>query len=420
LTDKTFIMPLTIQSPVAKSKFLYSGESAFQFAIQIFAQTNKDTVLSELARICSLQLGFGDCLIMWVDRKANYLIPCAAQGRKYADIKHLNDSLSVCLGKGIKGSVVKSGKAEIVSDASIDDRYLIDDRPRYSELVVPIMVNNRVVGIIDCEHEEKNFFHDDHADALKSLADMCALRIVQINECESLLEQQNRIWEMDKNKKEIQNKAFRVQFSPHFVFNALNVIQHFITINDKKRALGGLNKFSLLLRHYMDFYGYDKISVREEINMLKVYLQLQELRYEGKLKIFIENYCTPKALDQSIPSLLIASVMEDILERLMQRGESLVKIWISFNDRANAFQLQMNSTVVPAEKTVNPLAANILDYRLDIPTWKEQIEQLNQTEMFNIQYQEKNVDATMTQPYDVKYIMELSVPHIHCPKQADA
>lgn len=207
--------------------------------------------------------------------------------------------------------------------------------------------------------------------------------------------------------------VFRAQFSPHFVFNSLNAVQHFITSNDKKQALGGLKKFSLLLRHYMTRYGYDENSVEQELDMLKVYLQLQELRYEGKLKVYTDNDYLQEESHQCIPSMLLAAVLEDLVENLIKRDEDLVKLWISFKEHSSAFQMILRSSVAPFEKKEHPAKSSTLDYRLDLPTWKEHVEQLNQLEMYNIQYREENPDLLISQPPGVAYFMELTVPYVN-------
>lgn len=77
------------------------------------------------------------------------------------------------------GSVAQSGQPELVADTTQDPRYLLDDEQRYSELAVPLVAQNRVIGVIDLEHPEKSFFTDHHREALQTIAAICSSKIAQ-------------------------------------------------------------------------------------------------------------------------------------------------------------------------------------------------------------------------------------------------
>ena len=65
----------------------------------------------------------------------------------------------------------------MVRDTVIDERYLPDDSVRSSEITVPIWCDNEVIGIIDSEHEEKDFFTSEHLRILQSVANICGQKI---------------------------------------------------------------------------------------------------------------------------------------------------------------------------------------------------------------------------------------------------
>jgi signal transduction histidine kinase len=83
------------------------------------------------------------------------------------------------LGVGIVGSVAATMEAEIVSDTSQDPRYVVDDEFRYSEITVPIVYEGRLLGVIDSEHPDKNFYTREQLEILKIIASMSATKIQQ-------------------------------------------------------------------------------------------------------------------------------------------------------------------------------------------------------------------------------------------------
>lgn len=81
------------------------------------------------------------------------------------------------IGEGIVGSVAKSGIAEIIPNTALDPRYIAQKTHYCSELAVPISAENKVIGVINCEHEEVDFFNSIHLDKLQTIANLSASRI---------------------------------------------------------------------------------------------------------------------------------------------------------------------------------------------------------------------------------------------------
>ena len=63
------------------------------------------------------------------------------------------------LGEGIVGSAALSNRHELVKDTRFDKRYIIDEVHNRSELTVPIIWNNKLLGVLDSEHPEIDFYN---------------------------------------------------------------------------------------------------------------------------------------------------------------------------------------------------------------------------------------------------------------------
>lgn len=68
---------------------------------------------------------------------------------------------TVKVGTGLVGSSVEQKKAIIVNDTTKNSKYISEDRFRYSEMVVPIIHNNAIVGVLDSENSDKGFYNKD-------------------------------------------------------------------------------------------------------------------------------------------------------------------------------------------------------------------------------------------------------------------
>ncbi len=177
------------------------------FAASLFGKNSVDEILWDVAKNCIARLGLVDCVIYLVDQQRNVLVQKAAYGSKNPEDFHIHDPIEIQLGHGIVGSVAQSGVAEIVNDTTKDPRYIVDDEVRLSELAVPLIIHNRVIGIIDTEHPEKNFYSQYHLDALSTIASICASKISQAQADEQAIKARESQREADQIKKLDQLKS---------------------------------------------------------------------------------------------------------------------------------------------------------------------------------------------------------------------
>ncbi len=128
--------------------------------------------------------------------------------------------------------------------------------------------------------------------------------------------------------KSLQSQALRAQMDPHFIFNALNSIQNFIISKDTKAAMGYVSKFSKLMRQTLESSMKETVTVEEEIDMLKNYLDLEQLRFD---KLFEYRFETDESIDivnTEIPSMLLQPYIENAILHGLRHKKSggLLKI----------------------------------------------------------------------------------------------
>ena len=81
------------------------------------------------------------------------------------------------MGSGIVGAVAKTGELQLVNDTRSDPRYIRDDDFRCSELAVPILHEGRVVGVLDSEHPEANFYSEEDVKLFTTIAALASTRL---------------------------------------------------------------------------------------------------------------------------------------------------------------------------------------------------------------------------------------------------
>ena len=117
----------------------------------------------------------------------------------------------------------------------------------------------------------------------------------------------------EKNKQRLMSelKVLRTQMNPHFTFNTLSSIQNYITKNDNDAAIDYLSKFGKLLRSILENTKKTTIPVNDEITALKLYLDLEKLRMNGKFDYEIAIDPEIDADYDQIPSMLIQPYVEN-------------------------------------------------------------------------------------------------------------
>jgi len=141
-----------------------------------------------------------DCVIYLYHEDDNTLEQISAYGEKLDENNQIINKIVLKEGVGIVGSVAKSGKGEIIGNTALDPRYVTDVIERKSEITIPIKMGDKVLGIIDSEHEEENYFNPKHLQMLSSIANIVAIQLksaVDLRERkkaeEQLKESENRL-----------------------------------------------------------------------------------------------------------------------------------------------------------------------------------------------------------------------------------
>ncbi len=355
-------------------------EIIIYFTTSIHKKNTEEGVLWDLAKNCIAKLGFVDCVIYLVDHQTRELIQMAAYGPKNPKDYEIYKPVNISIGQGITGTVAQTGEAEIIPETNKDPRYITDDEIRFSEICVPIVANEEILGVIDCEHPEKNYYTQQHLRILKAIASICGIKLNQIRTENIIKTEQEKLLKVQSEMVDLKLKAFQSQMNPHFVFNTLNAIQYFITSDEKVKALNYLSVFSKLIRYYLKNFEKESIFLSDEIDMLNWYLKLQKLRYDNRFEYTISMKSTLNT-EATIPVFVIQTLLENIIEFIIfsNKGSSKVKIMFEIYDK------HVEVTVIFNFETSDNLKTNYLpEYRSQISKWQDQIRMLNKVKNYKI------------------------------------
>ncbi|MEM9918121.1 MAG: histidine kinase [Bacteroidota bacterium] len=132
-------------------------------------------------------------------------------------------------------------------------------------------------------------------------------------------------------------QALQTQMNPHFIFNSLNAIQKYLTTSDEEQAMIYLARFARLIRTIFELSKKHRISLEEELSFLRLYLDMEKLRFGEKVNInlLLDPEVQQQVDDILIPPLLLQPVIENAFKHGLFHKQGDGKLKISFRYSSN-------------------------------------------------------------------------------------
>ncbi len=162
------------------------------------------------------------------------------------------------------------------------------------------------------------------------------LLIVKINTT-IVKKKEARKRELKQQIAELQIKALQAQMNPHFIFNTLNSIQYLLAYDKTEQAFEAIDIFSRLIRKTLEFISASFISIREEVEYLVLYLEVEKLRFEDKFEYEIVYDRIDDIDTPVLPPLIVQPFAENAIKHGLLGSEMPnKKLTIVFEQTDNA------------------------------------------------------------------------------------
>ena len=272
MTDNKFIENEELQLIKAQLRI---QNTILNFAKELLTLHSSEEIVWAITENIIGELNFFDCVIYLFDETGLNLVQRSAFGPKNPYPKKIKDPLILKIGKGIVGTVAKTGISEIISDTRNDPRYIPDDEIRLSEITVPILIEGKVIGIIDAEHPEVNFFNENHLKFITTIASLSALTLQNALNKEKLEKQKENLEiEIAKRTQKLEDTLLELKRSNEDLKNFAHVVSH-----DLKQPLRTINGFINLIKRkelnlsekskeYFSFVSDGSLRMQEIVNGL--------------------------------------------------------------------------------------------------------------------------------------------------------
>jgi tetratricopeptide (TPR) repeat protein len=192
----------------------------------------------------------------------------------------------------------------------------------------------------------------------------------------SKINAKRRISDMNRKIAEITQANLRQQMNPHFIFNTLNSIQYYMYQHDKLATNNYLTKFSSLMRKVLENSQHTSVPLRDELEALNLYLELEMIRFKDKFDYEIKVDEEIDTLLYKVPTMLIQPYVENSISHglMPSEGKGLVKINLKLENIYISCTIEDNGIGREAAQEIkrkretnhNSLGTQIVTSRLDL------------------------------------------------------
>ncbi len=340
-------------------------EILLYFSTSTIGKYSEEEILSDLVRNCVARMGFAECVVYMLSPITNQLDQKAIYNSKKQSNTSNDRPLQISLGQGIIGNAALHFSSKLINGESLKDKNPKDKNTSCSEIAVPIIYKDKLLGVIGAKHLDKDFFDTHHLKILSSIAVLSANKLMNAKLEKAASDAEKHLLFAQVEMADIKLQSLKKQMNPHFMFNSLNAIQHFITTNDQWRALTYLSKFSKLMRLILENTESDKLYLSDEIKILHLYLALETMRFDEKFDYEISITSDTDIKSIKIPFLLIQPFVDKAINRGLVNKPDKGHLQILFFRNKKYLTCVVEDNGIGRRKAKEIKVAKRLDYASD-------------------------------------------------------
>ena len=155
-------------------------------------------------------------------------------------------------------------------------------------------------------------------------------------------EQTDQMSALENQASSAQLAMLRYQLNPHFLFNTLNSISTLVLLKQTERANAMLSRLSSFLRYTLANQPTANVTLAQEVETLKLYLEIEKMRFEDRLRPRFE--IDPRVVKARLPSLLLQPLIENAIKYAVTPKEEGAEISISARLAGDRVQIAVSDT----------------------------------------------------------------------------
>ncbi len=205
--------------------------------------------------------------------------------------------------------------------------------------------------------------------------------------------------------------ALRAQMNPHFIFNCLNSIQYYTARNEADTASAYLTKFSRLIRLVLENSRSEKVTLTNELETLRLYIEMEAMRFQQKVRYEINVSAEVDPDTIQIPPLLVQPFVENaIWHGLMHKAQGGT-VWIKVEQpQENTLRITITDDGVGREKAAEYKSKSATKHKsFGMKVTAERIELINQLYKTHTSIKIHDLKDAQGQPVGTKVMVEIPI-----------
>lgn len=209
----------------------------------------------------------------------------------------------------------------------------------------------------------------------------------------------------------LEQKLLRTQMNPHFIFNAISAIQHYIHKNKSLEASSYLSNFAKLMRSILNNSKVELVTLETEKQTLEDYLTLQSIRLDGNLVYTIEGVSEIDSDELAIPPMILQPFIENAIEHgILKKIDQKGKININFTEKEDKLHVEIIDDGIGRDYANKMKDKEHISFATEIT--KSRIKSMKQSYKKNIFFDIIDLKNSDNSPIGTKVIFELPLVYI--------
>jgi sensor histidine kinase YesM len=220
----------------------------------------------------------------------------------------------------------------------------------------------------------------------------------------------------EKRKRvEMELIALRSQLNPHFIFNSLSSLQHFITTHQDELALDYLSRFAVLIRMILNNTRYLYIPLSDEIDFLELYTYLENIRFDKKIHFSVSWDKSLEIAKIKMPPMLVQPLIENAIKHGLLATRSNAKVEVHFFAKNDMLICLVRDNGIGLSKAeANKKLGTIEHHSISTNIIRERLEKLGSEKHASLEIREEKDEngnvlgtlAILSIPFSDKFIVK--------------
>ena len=223
-----------------------------------------------------------------------------------------------------------------------------------------LLAKNEIQAKVIAEHELNSKLQEEIKTKLTKEVALKTEEILQLTSKNKIKLQRKLALAYSKQTLDLRMRALQTQMNPHFLFNSLNSIKHYIIKNNKKDATYFLSKLAMFIRKILDSSRLKEITLQEEVTIMQLYLEVENIRLRQHIQFDVKIDKNINLTQIKIPPLVLQPFIENAIWHGLALKKGLKTIQMNIDLIGKGLQINITDNGIGRENAAKHKDAKLV------------------------------------------------------------